>query len=93
VDPGGARPRKIGALGIRVERGVSYHGIALNVTTDLADYRLLDPCGIPGLAVTSIAAETGRNDAVPSTTSVEDAAGIFADALEQRLAEAAARPT
>ena len=32
-DPDGAAPRKIGALGLRIERGVSYHGIALNVTS------------------------------------------------------------
>ena len=41
----GPLPRKIGALGIRVERGVSYHGIALNVDPDLADFDLIDPCG------------------------------------------------
>ena len=38
-DPDGPRPRKIGALGLRVERGVSYHGIALNVTVDLRRLR------------------------------------------------------
>ena len=90
VGAAGANPRKIGALGVRIERGVSYHGIALNVTTDLADYGLLDPCGMPGLTVTSIAAETGRVDATPATGSVETVAGIFADALERRLADPAA---
>ena len=55
-DPDGPTPRKIGALGVRVERGVSYHGIALNVTTDLADFELIDPCGMPGVISTSIAA-------------------------------------
>ncbi len=54
-DPEGPEPRKIGALGLRVERGVSYHGIALNVTVDLADFALIDPCGMPGVASTSIA--------------------------------------
>ncbi len=49
VDAGGPRPRKIGALGIRIERGTSYHGIALNVDVDLADFGLIDPCGMPGL--------------------------------------------
>jgi lipoyl(octanoyl) transferase len=56
-DPDGDTPRKIGALGIRVERSVSYHGIALNVSTDLRDFELIDPCGMPGLASTSIEAE------------------------------------
>src|SRR6188472_745923 len=37
VDPAGPFPRKLGALGLRVEKGVTYHGIALNITTDLAD--------------------------------------------------------
>jgi lipoyl(octanoyl) transferase len=91
VDPDGVRPRKVGALGVRIERGVSYHGIALNVTTALDDYALIDPCGAPGLIVTSIAAESGRADAPPSTASVEEAAAIFADALERRLSDAAAR--
>jgi lipoyl(octanoyl) transferase len=93
LDPDGTAPRKIGALGIRVERGVSYHGIALNVTTDLADFELIDPCGMPGIAVTSIAAEAGWPDPSPTTASVREAAerfaGIFARALD---AAAAAGP-
>ena len=60
VDPDGPRPRKIGALGIRVERGVSYHGIALNIDPDLADFDLIDACGMPGVVSTSIAARAGR---------------------------------
>ena len=58
-DGEGAAPRKIGALGLRVERGVSYHGIALNVDPDLADFDLIDPCGMPGVISTSIARELG----------------------------------
>lgn len=85
-DPDGPAPRKIGALGIRVERGVSYHGIALNVTTDLADFQLIDPCGMPGVASTSIAREAGRPDEPPSTGSVARAAAAFARALAARLA-------
>ena len=77
-DPGGIEPRKIGALGLRVERGVTYHGIALNVTVDLRDFELIDPCGMPGVASTSIARERGE-DVPPSTDSVERAAHIFAN--------------
>jgi lipoyl(octanoyl) transferase len=55
----GAAPRKIGALGIRVERGVSYHGVALNVDPDLTDFDLIDACGMPGVVSTSIARELG----------------------------------
>ena len=43
---------KIAALGIRVTRGRSYHGLALNVDMDLAPFAAIDPCGFPGLRVT-----------------------------------------
>jgi lipoyl(octanoyl) transferase len=80
VDPEGPIPRKIGALGLRVERGVSYHGIALNVSVELAEYELIDACGMPGVVSTSIAAERGSTEA-PSTASVAGAARLFAAAL------------
>ncbi len=84
VDPDGPEPRKIGALGLRVERGVSYHGIALNVSVDLDDFGLIDPCGMPGVRSTSIHAELGRRTE-PSTEGVAAAAGAFAPALAERL--------
>ena len=64
-------PRKLGALGLRVEGGVSYHGIALNITTNLADFDLIDPCGMPEAESTSIAArQAGRpHESHPSTDS------------------------
>jgi lipoyl(octanoyl) transferase len=86
VDPDGLLPRKIGALGLRVERGVTYHGIALNVSVDLADFGLIDPCGMPGLTSASIASELGRRDEPPSTDSVARAATVFAQAFARRLA-------
>ena len=46
---------KIAALGLRVTRGGSYHGIALNVDMDLAPYARINPCGYPGMAVTQVA--------------------------------------
>ena len=73
-------PRKIGALGLRVERGVTYHGIALNVTVDLRDFELIDACGMPGVVSTSIAVERGEA-VLPSTESVERAAWRFATAF------------
>ena len=84
-DSDGPAPRKIGALGLRVERGVTYHGIALNVTVDLADFELIDPCGMPGVRSTSIAAELGDRTAVPTTASVETAAGRFAAAFAEAI--------
>ncbi|MFI5255491.1 MAG: lipoyl(octanoyl) transferase LipB [Candidatus Limnocylindrales bacterium] len=90
IDPEGPAARKIGALGVRIEHGVSYHGIALNVTTRLADFELIDPCGMPGIAVTSIAREAGWPDTAPTTSSVREAAGHFAAAFRDALEEAAA---
>ena len=77
----GRPPRKIGALGLRIERGVSYHGIALNVDPDLRDFELIDPCGMPGLVSTSIAEELGRSAEPPTTAAVERAGTIFAEAF------------
>jgi lipoate-protein ligase B len=84
-DPDGPNPRKIGALGIRVERGVTYHGIALNVDPDLRDFELIDACGDPETRSTSIAREAGRSDELPRTDQVKRAANIFAAALAARL--------
>jgi lipoyl(octanoyl) transferase len=45
---------KIAALGLRITRGASYHGLALNVDMDLSPFHAIDPCGYPGLAVTQL---------------------------------------
>ena len=52
----GASEDKIGAIGVRVRRWVTYHGLALNVAPDLANYAGIVPCGISGHGVTSLAA-------------------------------------
>ena len=46
---------KIAAIGLRIARGCSYHGVALNSTIDLAPFSRIDPCGYPGLACTRLA--------------------------------------
>jgi lipoyl(octanoyl) transferase len=70
TDPSAARPTtndqrpttesKIAALGIHISRGVTSHGFALNVNTDLSHFELIVPCGIADKPVTSIARELGR---------------------------------
>jgi lipoyl(octanoyl) transferase len=47
---------KLASLGLRVRRGGSYHGLALNVAMDLEPFRRIDPCGHRGQAVTDLAA-------------------------------------
>ena len=51
------RPRKIAAIGVRLDRGRTMHGFALNVDPDLSYFDAIVPCGIPDKAVTSVAAE------------------------------------
>ena len=68
---GHGRPdRKIAALGIRVARGVTMHGFALNCDCDLSWYDRIVPCGISDASVTSLSAETGQRitvlDVIPA---------------------------
>jgi lipoate-protein ligase B len=57
------RGRKIASLGIHVKQWVTFHGFALNVSTDLSAFELIVPCGIDGVVMTSVAAELARGDA------------------------------
>ncbi len=76
--------RKIGAVGVRIERGVSYHGIALNVTVRLADFELIEACGMPDVESTSIARERDEAGEAP-IESIAGAAAAFATALANAL--------
>jgi lipoyl(octanoyl) transferase len=97
------REKKIGAIGVHVSRGITSHGFALNVTTDLRDFQWIVPCGIADREVTSLEIEMPRPEAVPSLTQAADAAArcfgqVFAqpvlavESLDALRASAAARP-
>ena len=62
--------RKIASIGVHARDWVTWHGFALNVTTDLSYFDLIVPCGIPDVVMTSMARELGRNVGM---TAVEDA--------------------
>ena len=61
---------KICAMGVRISRWVSMHGLALNVTTNLDHFNLIVPCGLSGVSVTSMERELG--DACPAMQDVKD---------------------
>jgi lipoyl(octanoyl) transferase len=56
--------RKIASIGVHARDWVTWHGFALNVTTDLSYFQLIVPCGIPQVQMTSVARELGREMAV-----------------------------
>jgi len=72
---------KVAALGIRVSRGCAFHGLSLNVDMDLAPFSAIDPCGYPGLRVTTTR-ELGYEFGLRS------AGERLADILARRLADA-----
>jgi len=54
--------RKIASIGVHVKQWVTWHGFALNVTTDLSAFERIVPCGIPGVEMTSVERELGDRD-------------------------------
>lgn len=74
---GGLPERKVGAIGIRVARGVAMHGFALNCNCDLAWFDAIVPCGIADAGVTSLSRELGRDVTVDEVVPL----------VEQRFAE------
>jgi lipoyl(octanoyl) transferase len=79
--------RKVGAIGIRVSRGVTMHGFAVNCDVDLAWYDRFVPCGISDAGVTSLSQELGRD------VTVEEVAPIAERHLRELLAWAPYVPT
>jgi lipoate-protein ligase B len=87
---------KVASIGAAVRRGVTYHGFALDVCTDLSYYMLINPCGMPEVAVTTIAREAKREITVADVkpfirSAFEDVFGLRFEDLEQQ--SSAAEPT
>jgi len=68
--PGPGLPRKIASIGVAVRRGVTFHGFALNVTTDLSWFDLMHPCGLAQVRMTSVRTEGGRAGAAAARAAV-----------------------
>ncbi len=81
-------PSKIAALGVRIRRWVSMHGLALNVTTNLDHFNLIVPCGLAGRGVTSMKQELG-----PGCPSMDEAKRALSRALVTNLEQARTAPT
>lgn len=74
---------KIGAIGVKITRGITMHGFALNVVTDLSMFEGIVPCGIKDRWVTSIEQETGTRHSVKKVASI--AAEHLAEVFERPL--------
>jgi lipoyl(octanoyl) transferase len=80
------RARKIGAIGIHVSRGITSHGFAFNVTTELRDFQLINPCGITDKPVTSLEREVADRAPLPGLEAIaQEAARQFGIAFRQEL--------
>jgi lipoyl(octanoyl) transferase len=84
----GRMERKIGAIGIHVARGITSHGFAFNVTTELRDFELIVPCGIADHAVTSLAREVEKPESLPALEVIaRQAAREFGEVFGEQVVE------
>lgn len=87
----GTPDAKLAAIGCRVAKGVTMHGVALNASCDLDAFTRIVPCGLPGTAATSLTALLGRH--VGPTDVVDAFAAHLVTSLTPHLASAEASPT
>jgi len=90
VEPDGEVPRKICAVGVRVSRGRTMHGFALNVDADLAMFSHIVPCGIPDRPVTSLRAEglaATQQDVIDAIVNRARTSSVFGGAPGVRMVE------
>ena len=83
IGPSTGAERKIGSIGVHVSRGVTTHGLAVNVNNDLQPFEWIVPCGIEGVAMTSLARELGA----------EQDLAAFADTVAARFGAVYERAT
>jgi len=84
--PSNPPARKIAAIGIHVARGITSHGFAFNLTTHLADFSLIVPCGIPDHPVTSLEKEVANPAGLPSLESLAHlTARLFGQVFAQQV--------
>jgi lipoate-protein ligase B len=69
--------RKIASIGVHARSWVTWHGFALNVSTDLSLFDVMVPCGIGGVVMTSVARELGAADGAEVRAAVTDATGAL----------------
>jgi lipoyl(octanoyl) transferase len=81
----GPSAKKIGSIGVHVSRGVTTHGLAVNVSNDLQPFEWIVPCGIEGCQVTSLSRELGAEQRVDAFA--KTVVGQFAAAYERTPAE------
>ncbi len=82
-------PRKIGSIGVHVSRGVTTHGLAVNVNNDLQPFEWIVPCGIEGCQVTSLGRELGAEQDLDGFA--DTVCARYADSFERVLTPADAR--
>jgi len=68
---------KLASIGVGIKRWITFHGFAFNVSTNLEDFRVIDPCGLGGVSMTSLEKLTGRNISMADVKNA--AARIFSD--------------